>query len=510
MSEIFSLFDRYPAIPICGMAVLVLLGAAGWFKRKRGAKAASSLAAGLLGQVLFWWTPRDPFTVRDLLNGGCLILGRAGSGKTSSSGRTLMQAIVSNRRSGGLLIAAKPEDAEDVAAVFRRAGRKDLVVFDADSQWRFNFLDYVGRGEPRNVVQCLMMIGQTLRRGAARGGNDAAFWESMYERFLYNTVAALQAVAEPISADRILRFLMTAATSAAQQSDASWQKGYHNQVMLRADKTPKTKLVQHDWVLCRDFWVLEYPAMADKTRSSALAGVMNILHTFNTGLVREMVAGETNVTPDYILNGGWVLVNFPPSLGATHAFISTGWQYLTQLAILKRKATEASPFCVIWCDEAHQTVTSYDSSFIAQCRSHKGCLLYLTQSVSSFYSAMKGETGRHQADALLANFSHAIVHACDPVTAKWASAKLGREKEILCSGGFSPQADRTIYDELFGQNNYHGNFSEHYEQPLQDQEWMVGRTGGPGNGFVADAIVVRSGEPFADGKSYLRVVFSQR
>ena len=51
---------------------------------------------------------------------------------------------------------------------------------------------------------------------------------------------------------------------------------------------------------------------------------------------------------------------------------------------------------------------------------------------------MKGEKGRHQADALLANFSHVIVHASDPVTAKWASSKLGRRKEILYSGSSSP------------------------------------------------------------------------
>jgi hypothetical protein len=181
-----------------------------------------------------------------------------------------------------------------------------------------------------------------------------------------------------------------------------------------------------------------------------------------------------------------------------------------ELAILERHADEKSPFVTIWCDEAHQFVTNFDSSFIAQCRSHRGCLVYLTQSVSSFYAAMKGDAGRHQSDSLLANFSHVVVHASDPVTAKWASAKLGRRKEILYSGGSSPSAESTAWDGIFGNNQASASFSEHYETVLQDQAFMVGRTGGPANNYLADAVVIKSGETFADGNSYQRITFSQR
>ena len=123
---------------------------------------------------------------------------------------------------------------------------------------------------------------------------------------------------------------------------------------------------------------------------------------------------------------------------------------------------------------------------------------------------MKGEAGHHQADALLANFATVIAHACDPVSAKWLASKLGREKQIMCSGGFSPRQDEGLWDELMGRSQYHGSFSEHYEAVLQDQEFMVGRTGGPDNRYLADAMVIKSGEPFADGKSYKRVIFSQK
>ncbi len=36
------------------------------------------------------------------------------------------------------------------------------------------------------------------------------------------------------------------------------------------------------------------------------------------------------------------------------------------------------------------------------------------------------------------------------------------------------------------------------------------RTGGKHNGYVCDAVVIRSGEPFLSGQNYLQVAFSQR
>ena len=45
-----------------------------------------------LDRQLFRWTKHDSFTVRDLLNGGLLIMGITGGGKSSSSGRQVARA----------------------------------------------------------------------------------------------------------------------------------------------------------------------------------------------------------------------------------------------------------------------------------------------------------------------------------------------------------------------------------------------------------------------------------
>ena len=105
MNAIDKIFDRYPAIPI-GILVGMLMhrsccGCAWCCGRGSGlpdyseSRPAVRRGAGPLEATLVQLDRRsDPFRVRDLLNGGVAIFGRAGSGKTSSSGRTLLQAIV--------------------------------------------------------------------------------------------------------------------------------------------------------------------------------------------------------------------------------------------------------------------------------------------------------------------------------------------------------------------------------------------------------------------------------
>ena len=509
MNAIFNLFDRFPAIPIGILVVLLVIG----LRRLRGppAKRKEKVGADKLDTPLHWWSQYDCFRVRDLLNGGVAIFGRAGSGKTSSSGATLMRAIVRNRKSGGLILAAKHEDVGDVRKLFLKAGRiKDLIVFDAEGANRCNFFGCLKR--PRDVVTFITTLSEVMKRGDSKGGGDSSqFYLAQEERCIYNAVAALLLTArEPLTAPNIHRFIVMAATTQAELATPEWQAKYHSKVLEKGFSASKTALEAHDYQLCMDFWIKEWPGLMDpKTRGNILAGVQGTLHVMNSGIVREMVSGVTNCSPDNVLRGKWVLVNFPPaSWGATGQLISAGWKQLVELAILERHATDSDSFVTIWGDEAHQFVTSFDSPFIAQCRSHKGCLVYLTQSVSSFYAAMKGEAGKHQADALLANFSHVIVHASDPVTARWASDKLGKRREFLFGGSSQDGAD--VWDELMGKSRRSSSFSEQYQDVLQTNEFMVGRTGGPANGYLTDAIVLKSGESFSDGRNYQRVTFSQK
>jgi hypothetical protein len=172
----------------------------------------------LLSQELFRWSPRDPFTIRDLVR-SVAIFGATGSGKSSGSGYQIAKALVSNtgRRHrnewgdyggqiGGLILASKPEDRDFWQAIFRKAGRlNDLVIFNPQSQWRFNFIDYVQQcgGDTRDITKAIMVIGETLERGD--NPNQEKFWGEQNRRMIHNAVEVIRLAKGQVTAPDLQR-----------------------------------------------------------------------------------------------------------------------------------------------------------------------------------------------------------------------------------------------------------------------------------------------------------------
>jgi hypothetical protein len=469
-----------------------------------------------LDRVLLHWDDENAFTVRDLLNSAA-IFGRTGSGKTSSSGRAIAEAVVRLPGSGGLIVAAKPgEDRAFWEGVFQAAGRSDdLLVFSPDHPLRCNLLDYEmrqGGGHTRNITKTLTTISETLRSSDTDNRESSDFWQKEQERMLFNAVEVVKLSTGGVSAPDLHKFIGTAALTPSQFTSEAWLAGFHNQCLKKGWETPKPPIGQHDFDLAKEYWLGEFPNMADKTRSSILTGVMGILHTFNTGIVRELVSTTTNVTPDDLFRGKFIFVDMPVSeLGDVGAFVSGGLKYLCQRAILRRKASESSNVTVIWADEAQGVVTSFDAPFLAQCRSHRGCAVYISQSLPGYYAALGGETGKRSIDALLTNFSTKVFHALgDLDTAQWASGLVGRSIQTLSGGSATPQEDG-VYGDLMGRSRYSSSFSQAFESTLQANAFLHGlRCGGAANGLMCDAYVIRTGEPFASGENWLRTSFSQK
>jgi type IV secretory pathway TraG/TraD family ATPase VirD4 len=507
MDEIFNLLDQYPVIPIgAGAAILVAALLKRLGKRKMPPLRSPS---GFLDTPLFHWSPRDPFPVRDLLR-SVAIFGASGSGKTSGSGYQLAKAIAANPKIGGLILASKPEDREFWQRIFRQAGRlRELIIFNPHMPWRMNFIDFIHRngGDTRDITEAIMVIGETLERG--ENHEHDPFWKQQNARMIHNAVEIISRAKGRVTAPDIQRFINTAALTPAALAAPEFKNTFHSQCMEQAFGNLHTAIEKHDYQLAADYWIKEYPAMAEKTRSSILAGVMGIAHVFNTGIVRELVSTTTNVSPIVMDHGMWILVDMPiSSYGAAGAFILGGMKYLTQRHILHRQAKEDTPACVIWCDEAQKVVNSFDSAYLAECRSHRGCMVYLTQSIHAFYTRMR-EGGDHEADSFLTNFYHKIFHAVgDDKTAEYASSLVGKRMHLdIDTSGSAPE---DVYDAIWGNPKISVSTKQGVRKILENREFMQGlRTGGPENGFIVDGIVVRSGEPFSNGEAWMRVEFNQ-
>ncbi|MCA9092029.1 MAG: type IV secretory system conjugative DNA transfer family protein [Planctomycetaceae bacterium] len=471
-----------------------------------------------LDTVLMNWNRWDRFTVRQLLSGGVLILGGPGSGKSSGSGKALFRSIVGNPHSNGLCLCAKPEDLDDFLGTFAAAERsEDVIVFAPTQPWRFNVLNHLYQttnGSTHEVVQGILTIGEKLRSGGdGNRGEDAGFWKAQTERLLYHTVQIVKLARNGVSAPDLQKFLNGAATSVEQVHSPEWQAGEHHQWIKLAYASRNTSSHDaHDFEQALAFFVNEWPSMADRTRSSIMASVMGILHTFNCGQVRELISGATNFSLEDLNRRKWLIVNMPPSVwGDAGTLINVSLKYLLQKLILQRSARETNGFTVIWCDEAQEFLCGeFDGRFLAQCRSHQGCMVALTQSLHGLFSLMPGESGKEQALALLACFHHRIFHALGSAEdANYASELLGRRPKIFMGGSIAPVEN--IYEQLFGVSKVTSSFSEQMEAILPPRAFLNGlKRGGPENDFLVEGILVRSGEPFSTRENWLSVSFRQQ
>jgi hypothetical protein len=307
-------------------------------------------------------------------------------------------------------------------------------------------------------------------------------------------------------------FIAGAALSLDETGNETWKEGFHWRLLVEAKKNAKTDIERHDYELAEQYWLVELPALNDKTRSSINAGVMGLLHVFCTGVVRDLLASSTTISPELLDERKWLLVNMPIVPGdATAAFVNTAVRYAVQRHILRRKAGESDPLIAIFCDEFQKVANSYDSAFLAEARSHKGCLIALTQSMHALYANLHGHGGEHQTDALLTNFGHVVFHTVgDAKTAEYASSLLGRRRELFISTSLAPANER-MYDVLMGRAQVSVSCNESYEPVLQPSVLLSGlRCGGPPD-CVVDGVVIRSGKPFhTTDENYLITSFKQR
>jgi hypothetical protein len=459
------------------------------------------------------WTQHDPYTHRHLLT-SMLVMGRTGSGKSSSVGKKLARALLDDPKIALLILAAKPEDKPDWIELFKKTNRK-LIVVEPGGKWKFNALQYeVEHGaDTRSLTDLIRTVGESISKGeSSKDGDNGAFFQQQADRQIYHGITIVRLATGTVTAPDLEEFIGGAATSPEHMALPEWQDGFTNRCLKAAFEKQKTAVQAHEEERARNYYLRELPTMADKTRSSILAEVMGILHVYCSGGVHSLLSTETTCSPDDMLERGIsVLVNTPQSeRGVEGRFINAAFKLATQRAVLRRHAGPDDFINVIWSDEYPQNILSSDDRYIETCRSHRGCCVCMVQSVHSIYSQMSGETGRHHAGGLISNFGLKVFMALgDSESAEFASSHVGRCLKTFIGGSSRPSGD--LFNEFFGQSEFTGSFSEHLEKELEPNVFMNGlRTGGPLNHFLCDAYLIQSGEPFANGTNWLRCTFSQK
>ncbi|MFO0906862.1 MAG: hypothetical protein U0794_00620 [Isosphaeraceae bacterium] len=360
-----------------------------------GSGGIAARSADPLDRVLFNLDRHNPFTVRDLLE-SVAVFGRTGSGKSSGPGRALAQAVAKLPGSGGLILVSKPEDLNDWTSIFRQQGRSsDLLVLGPGSPRRCNLLDFEQQSgsDSMALVDFLVVTGESLSEGG--GGENAKFWDLSRRKLLWCAIEPIRLAWGSVTIPAIQEFILTAPQDNSQISKVPggdgrspldvFRQGYHFRTMIAAGQKAKSPAENHDFSLCSGYWGEEFLRLDSKVKTSILADTGNLLHTYNTGMVREMVSTTTTVSPSDMERGKWVLLDFPVDrYQDSGRIIMSGWKLVTQRHILRRHAGPGDNVIVIHADEAQEVVSSFDAAFLAKCRSHRGCMIYLTQSINSF------------------------------------------------------------------------------------------------------------------------------
>jgi hypothetical protein len=476
---------------------------------------------------LLHWTGDDAWTIGNAVE-GTLVVGATGSGKSSGPGRALAQAFLRTGL-GGLVLTAKADERAQWEEYARETGRAgDLLVFGADASLRFNPLDYElnrkgeGAGLTENVVNLFLTILEVADRGSSGGGGreEPGFWNLMRGQAIRNPIDLLSTARGRITIPDMRQVLISAPTSLEQKASAEWRaRSLCYQCLSEAYQRPKSNRQQADLEIVADYFLFEYPTLAEKTRSVVVSSVTSLADVLVRGVLRDLFCADTNITPEATIDGKIILLDFPvKEWGEVGRIAQVIWKYAFQRAIERRNVAENGRPVFLWADEAQHFITSYDMEFQTTCRSSRVATVYLTQNVSNVYAALGGqEKGRAEAASLFANLNTKVLLANgDPVTNEWAASLIGRSRQYMASGNSSRSNEDSWasvlgLDALAQPTNTSAGFSEVFEHEVQPGAFTQLRTGGPANDWEVDAIVFQNGRRFrASGKTWLPVTFEQK
>lgn len=396
--------------------------------------------ANNLDTPLLSLTAQDTFTLRDACN-GVHCFGAIGSGKTSGAGRALAGAYL-RAGMGGLVLCAKHEEVNLWLRYCEEHGRKDSVIlFDASQGCNFIAYEFARKGGTEaasSVTDTLMRILEAADTAAGQksGKPGEEFWTKTTRQMLLYAIAALYAASGNVTAGDIVRFITTMPTRnpATDEEKAALDKNFAVGILHRMLTNPAREIPADLKEQTLNYWRLQYLALPDKTRGSILINVTSSLNRFNTGTLRKCFCSTTSIVPEMTFSGAIIIMALPVLTYNEDGIVAQQlFKFLWQRAVEARNGLSAQfreRAVFLYADESQYFVSSYDDQFLSTCRGSKACVVYLTQSLPTYY-AMLGREKSDAVDGFVGKFNSKVFHLnADPRTNAYASSLIGRGLHI--------------------------------------------------------------------------------
>ena len=489
-----------------------------------------------LDEPLLWFSPKDPWTLRDACE-GTSIIGDTGSGKTSGSGQAIAKAFL-KAGFGGLVLTDKASEREVWERYCRETGRSEsLLIVHPAAPWRFNFLDYQfarageGAGHTENAVATFMNVIENRYEGGKRATQDA-FWTDNVRRLLRYSLELLTAAGEPVTMDGVMEIIRSIPFPKGEGGKIEWPEGNSAKALFE-----QAEARGQPAKAARDFFEREFGPSASRQRSGIVSSFTGMADPFLSGPVKELFCTRTNFVPEFSRRGAIILIDLSyeqwEEIGRTAQLL---FKYVWQRAILRRSGLPKGERPVfLWVDEAQTFATRYDRAFQEKARSAVAATVYLTQSYSNYLASMEPMRGEAQTNALLGNLATKVFHRNgDEATNEWAAKTIGkgpvwrRQMGTNSSDGFN-YGQQDGYNFSSGSGEWSGGaqdgtsrqrsissgsnegWSEQIDYLVPPALFTRLKSGGPGNQWQVQGVVFKAGKSWArTGRTYLDVTFPQR
>lgn len=468
----------------------------------------------------------DPWMLRDACE-GTLILGATGSGKTSGSGQTLARSFLMFGF-GGLVLTAKQDEAQHWVTMAEKSGRTPQLCFVRPGLGlRFNFLDYQASlpessgGSVESVVELLLSILESfskVTRGGGGGGENGSFWVNTSRQILRNLVRILRASKARLTFSAIREFITQAPRSLDEVKANTWRESKtFGTLIQRAEAFVQSSSNRGDVVEALRYWTSEFPNLNDRTRSIVVMDLTATIDLFFDPTLEELFCTDTTITPDAVLDGAVIVVDLPVerwhSVGRMAQLI---WKQVFQLSIRRRSDPDDDSRrpVFLWIDEFQNFLSDSDANFQATARSARCASVLLTQSIPGLFIQAGAMLPRERVASLTSNLNTKVFHAnADPATNAWASEQIGKSLQYRASvsdAGESRSVWSSSLSELMkGSSRSKTNLSPVMDLEVQPAEFTKLRTGSKRFNHQVDAVILKSGMRFSNGKQFIRVTFSQ-
>jgi type IV secretory pathway TraG/TraD family ATPase VirD4 len=468
------------------------------------------------------------------MDGGTLVLGASGVGKTTATGAAVLCDGFLRAGYGGICLCAKPGEFELVERYARRWNRlNDVVRFSPEEveRWRFNPLEFEvkratrGAGLVTNIVTLLLQACEAGGRGKNTGGGSDTFWQDALTELLTASVDLVMRATGTVRLDDVYRVIQSAPHSRddVHAENSTWRRESECfRMLLQAGKNATSDAARGDYDLTENYWLSTFPQISEKTRGIIVSSFTALVSGMLRSPMRELFCVDTTIDPTACERGAILVIDLPVKLfGAVGAFAQVLWKMSAQKCWEQRDVRKSPVPIFLWADECQYFVSSYDAQFLATARSSRVCTVYLTQNLPTLYDALgRDHAARDKVDSLIGNLPTKIWHANgDPVTNEHAAKTIAQTWQLRQSSnqGYSTNMSQNggSPSDVTTTVNYSDNTgvsaSEQLAYQVLPQEFTMLRTGGPRHNLLVDGIIFKPGRVWnASGTNFMRVTFKQQ